>query len=69
MLFVGRYPHSLSLSLSHTHTQRGWISMQNYIYIHTFTEKAKTLGGSMQNHAGYTKGTQRLAQKCACWRA
>jgi hypothetical protein len=53
----------LTLSLSHTHRGAGFHA-ELYIYIHTFTEKAKHWVGSMQNHTGYTKGTQRPAQKC-----
>jgi len=53
-----------SLSLTHTHRGAGFHA-ELYIYTHTFTEKAKHWVGSMQSHAGYTKGTQRLAQKCA----
>ncbi len=38
---VGRYPHSLSLSLTHT---EGLDSMQNYIYIHTLLQRKQNIG-------------------------
>jgi hypothetical protein len=63
LLLVG----ALSLSHTHTHTGAGFHA-ELYIYTH-FHRESKTLGGSMENRSGYTKGTQRPAKKCARRRA